>query len=128
VFRVDCDQICQANLGFGGPGTSSLTVCGGDLSVGTTATLSLTGATPGGTVMLFAGLVFGPTPTKGGVLVPVPPSLKFILPLNGAGALSADIPGGGGPASIYVQAVYQAPLLPAPHWGFSNAVRVDLLP
>ncbi|HZL99295.1 MAG TPA: M12 family metallo-peptidase, partial [Planctomycetota bacterium] len=128
VFRVECGAHCQAQLGFGGPGTSSLSVCGGNLSSGTSATLSLTGATPGGTAFLFAGLSFGPTPTKGGVLVPVPPMFKIGLPLNGSGAVSTNLPGGGGPVSVYVQAVYQQPALPAPHWGFSNAVRVDLLP
>ena len=128
VFRVECGELCQANLGFGGPGTASLSVCGGDLSAGTTAMFTLTGATPGGTAFLFAGLTFAPTPAKGGVLVPVPPTLKLIVPLNGAGAFSDDVPGGHGPVSVYVQAVYTAPLLPAPHWGFSNALRVDLLP
>jgi len=128
VFRVDCDAICQTNLGFGGPGTASLSMCGGDLSTGTSATIALTGATPGGTAILFAGLTFAPTPAKGGVLVPVPPTLKYIVPLNGTGGFSDEVSGGFGPVSIYVQAVYTAPLLPAPHWGFSNAIRVDLQP
>ena len=128
VFQVGCDAICQTNLGFGGPGTASLSVCGGDLSAGTTATFALTGATPGGTAFLFAGLNFAPTPTKGGVLVPVPPLLRYIVPISGAGGFADDVPGGNGPVSVYVQVVYTAPQLPAPHWGFSNALRVDLQP
>ncbi|MGQ0554301.1 MAG: M12 family metallo-peptidase [Planctomycetota bacterium] len=127
VFRVTCGSICQTNLGSGGPGTASLTVCGGNLSTGTTATFAITGATPNVTAHVWVGLSSLPTFTKGGVLVPVPPTLHLLLPLNGAGAFSASVPGGNGPVSLYVQATYSLPSAPA-GWGFTNAVRVDLLP
>ena len=30
VFRVDCDGACQTDLGFAGPGTGTLSICGGE--------------------------------------------------------------------------------------------------
>ena len=74
VFRVDCGGAitCQTSLGFGGPGSSSLSLCGGDLSSGNGANLTLTGGTPGALAVLFAGFANNPTAFKGGQLVPVP--------------------------------------------------------
>ena len=128
VFRLECGAICQADLGFAGPGTSTLSVCGGDLTTGTTATLSITGATPGGVALLVAGLDLNPSPVQGGTFVPMPPTLRYFVAFDETGAYSYTFPGGGGPLSLYVQAVYPQASLPAPGWGFTNAVRVDLQP
>ncbi|HZL99035.1 MAG TPA: hypothetical protein VFD43_02185 [Planctomycetota bacterium] len=118
---------CQADLGYGGPGTAQLSACGAELSSGGSAQLTLWGGPEGGSVMLAAGLVAAPTPFKGGTLVPVPILLLVTLPTGPTGTLSATIPGGGGPVSVYVQALYLDPGLPA-GFGFSNAVRLDFLP
>lgn len=121
-------QGCQADLGFAGPGLSHLQVCGGSLASGTQADLTLFGAAPLQPAFLFAGLVHAPTPVKGGVLVPVPWQLVATLVAGPTGsAFVGGIPGGGGPATLYVQAVHQDAALPA-GWGFSNAVGIELLP
>jgi hypothetical protein len=119
---------CQANLGYGGPGMSSLTVCGGDLAAGTSADLTLSGVPSFGLAFLVAGLSEAPTPLKGGVLVPVPFQLLLPVVAGPAGTtIEAAIPGGGGPLEVFVQAVHLDAELPG-GWGFSNAVRLDVLP
>ena len=128
VFRLECGELCQADVGFAGPGTSTLSVCGGNLTTGTTGTISITGATPGGVALIVAGPDFNPSPVQGGTFVPMPPTLRYFVALDGTGSYTYTFPGGGGPLSFYVQAVYPEPSLPAPGWGFTNAVRVDLQP
>jgi hypothetical protein len=120
--------ICQTNLGFGGPGASQLSLCGGSLASGTAATLLLTGATPNQAVYMIAGLTSNPTLVLGGTLVPIPASLVLPLVANGTGTVSIpNVPGGNGPFSLYIQAIHVAPALPL-GYGFSNAVRADFLP
>lgn len=119
---------CQTDLGFAGPGTSTLSICGGNLATGSNATLEVTGATPNQPVFLFVGLASNPTSTLGGTLVPVPIAFVVSAPANGTGALTIpNVPGGGGPLSIFLQAIHAAPALPL-GYGFSNAVRADFLP
>jgi hypothetical protein len=128
LITPQSDVICQADLGFGGPGSMHLSICGGNLSSGTTADLLLTGGVPGGTAWMLAGLNQQPTPFKGGLLVPVPWALMLALPANGSGQVSVPgIPGGHGPLSVYVQALMLDALQPN-GWALSNALRVDLLP
>ncbi len=105
-------QVCQPSLGFGGPGQSLLTICGGNLSSGTTADLTLSGVPAFGSVLLVASLATAPTPLAGGILVPVP--VMLVLPLTGgaAGTVVLPIPGGNGPLSFYGQCVHHDPLLP----------------
>ncbi len=122
------DVTCQVDLGFGGPGSMQLSMCGGDLSTGTTADLLLTGAVPGGLAWLLAGLTQQPTPFKGGTLVPVPWSFALALPVDGAGEVAVNgIPGGQGPLLVYLQALMSDAAQPK-GWALSNALRVDLLP
>lgn len=129
VFRVDCSggTVCQADIGFGGPGSGSLSICGDALASGGSADLAVSGATPGGTAFVFAGLVNGATPVKGGVLVPVPWVLQLALPLDGSGELGFPIPGGNGPLTVYTQVVYTDPGQ-ALGYGFTNAVQAEFLP
>lgn len=120
--------VCQADLGFGGPGSSVLSVCGGDLSTGTTADLLLTGAPPLAPAILFAGFNNNPTPFKGGLLVPLPELLVVPLSTDAGGEIAINgIPGGNGPASIYLQFAIADAGQPG-GVGLSNCVRVDLLP
>ena len=128
LLTPQSDVVCQTDLGFGGPGAMHLSVCGGDLSSGTTADLLLTGGVPGGTAWLLAGLVQSPTSFKGGTLVPVPWALMLALPVDPSGQLSVkNIPGGHGPVSVYVQSLMLDVLQPN-GWALSNALRIDLLP
>lgn len=128
LITPDTDVICQADLGFAGPGTLDLDLCGGDLSSGTTADLSLTGALPNVGAWLFAGLSQLPVPFKGGTLVPVPWALLLPLPVDASGHGGiAGVPGGIGPLTVYVQAV-QADAAQPHGWAISNALRVDFLP
>ena len=102
VVRYEC-EVCQADLGFGGPGTASLSICGQALDSGNTADLVLSGAAPNALAVLFLGLASNPTPFKGGLLVPLPVLTSISLSTNGAGALGFPIPGGNGPFTVYAQ-------------------------
>jgi hypothetical protein len=121
-------NVCQADLGFAGPGSSALSVCGGDLSTGTSATLSLTGAPSNTTAWLVLGLAATPTPFKGGTLVPVPVLDATAYNTGAGGSVTiTPIAGGGGPFSLIVQfGIEDAGQ--AQGYGFSNAVQVDFLP
>jgi hypothetical protein len=127
VTRLLCDAACQQDIGFGGPGSMSLSICGEPLSAGNSATLAIGGAPAGGAVYLFVSLNSLPTPFKGGTLVPVPVALSVQFSANGAGEVSALVPGGGGPFTIYLQAL-------APDgaqtlgYALSNALEVQFLP
>jgi hypothetical protein len=121
-------QTVQADLGFGGPGLSHLQVAGGTLAMGATAELTLTGVPAFGLAYLLAGLVDAPTPLKGGTLVPFPILITVPVAAGPAGTLIVPgIPGGNGPASLYVQSANPDASLQG-GYGFSNAVRIDLLP
>lgn len=99
-------ESCQYDLGFGGPGNLSLSLCGQTLDdPANTAQLSLTGAEPFGQVGFFLGVSNSPTPFKGGLLVPVPFLVQLILPADGGGALSLPVPGMAGAFGVfYLQA------------------------
>lgn len=115
---------CQPDLGFGGPGSATLTVCG-DTSSGGTATFSLTGAPPNVSCWLVyslndTGVAFG-----GGTLVPFPTYFTIPFNTNGAGAVSFDINGGGGPLTLNCQFAIKAS---QSQWWLSNAVALGLEP
>jgi len=119
-----CDVICQTDLGFGGPGTATLSMCGGDLSTGTTADIELLDAAPSAPAFLVVGLVNDPTPLKGGTLVPVPVLSIVSFTTDGSGrVLLPGVPGGGGPATAYLQFVVEDGAQPQ-GFAFSNALEV----
>lgn len=121
-------ETCQDDLGFGGPGGSVLSVCGGDLSTGTTADLLVTGAPPLTAALFFVGLSNTPTAFKGGTLVPLPVLLLEPAFTDASGTIAINgIPGGGGPLSVYLQCAF-ADGSQALGVGLSNVVRLDLLP
>lgn len=125
---VRSQTVCQSDLGFGGPGSSELRVCGGDLSTGSLADLSLTGGPPGAFAWLAVGATMSATPLFGGIAVPVPPSFVLPLVLDGNGDVYLKgIAGGGGPATLYAQAVLLDPAAPG-GFGISNALAVQLMP
>jgi len=115
-----------ADLGFGGPGPAQLSV-DGEFSSGGQSVLTVWGAPVAAVVWIAAGLDAAPAPFKGGTLVPVPILLLLPLGTGPTGTAHAMVPGGGGPLSVYLQAITLDAGLPA-GFGLSNAVRVDLLP
>jgi len=118
----DACETCQDDLGFGGPGRVSLSVCGDPLDEARgLATLAVEGAPAGATLLLALGLENQPTPLQGGVLVPVPPLGVLELAAGPDGSLALPVQGSAGtPTSVFVQAV--ADQRPGPL--FSNAVEV----
>ena len=119
---------CQEDIGFGGPGGASLSVCGGDLTAGTTADVYFTGGPVDGTAIALATLALSPIPLAGGTLIDPTPDFFSVFNTNLAGAaVLTGVPGGIGPVSLFLQTVFFDPaLVPlAPHVGFSNAVRID---
>ncbi len=124
---VPAPETCQPNLGFGGPGTMTLSVCGDPLASGGVATLLVEGGPPSGLLYLLAGLVEAPTPFKGGTLVPVPFLLALPLALDATGSVSRSVPGGGGPLEIVAQGV-AADGSVGGGYVISDAVRFVFLP
>jgi hypothetical protein len=122
-------EFCQTNLGFAGPGTGFLKVCGGDLSTGTQAAMTMSNAPSTTSLIALFGTSNSPVPILGGMIVPVPVILTFpdVTTPSGTWALPVMLPGGGGPATFFAQVVY---IDGAQTFGlgFSNAVQVDILP
>lgn len=102
VTRFDCG-VCQTNLGFGGPGSAQLSICGQPLDSGNSATLTLENAAPSSLAVLFLGLSSNPTSFKGGQLVPVPVFRQVVMSTDINGEISFAVPGGSGPISVYAQ-------------------------
>jgi len=137
-FQKSSDQVqisvapggptCQTDLGFGGPGIATLTVCGSPLATSGTAQLELSGA-PGGALAWFvAGMTNNPQPLKGGMLVPTPPQVLAPFVLDQTGSLIVSgIQGGNGPLDVFIQFVIQDAAQPL-GYAFSNAVQVSFLP
>ena len=119
--------VCQADLGFDGPGDLTLEVCGGDFTPGTWARLRVDGADAGSTVLLFVSTRSNPTFVfeLGATLVPVPIQLALALPLGSDDALDLLVPGVAGPAALTMQAVVTGQSGPTPV-ETSNAIRIAL--
>jgi len=127
TITLELAEHCQEDLGFGGPGTVQLQVCGQTLASGDSATLTVSGAPASAPMLVFAGLSFGPTAFKSGTLVPVPWLLAVAVAAGPAGGLTLNVPGGGGPATIYLQVAAADGAQPA-GVALSNAVKLELLP
>jgi hypothetical protein len=121
------DDACQTDLGFGGPGSAVVAVCGGDLSQGTSAELLLTGAPALTSAWAIAGTTSAPVPFKGGTLVPVASFVVGPVLTSASGTFSAMVPGGQGPLALIVQFLL-VDGTQALGFGLSNAVQIDLLP
>ncbi len=120
--------VCQPDLGFGGPGSSTLSLCGDDLSTGGSAALQLTGGPAFAPAFLVVGATNAPGPLKGGLLVPQPWAVIVPLTTDADGDISIPgIAGGNGPAVLFLQCVLIDAGQPQ-GLGFSNALQVTLLP
>jgi hypothetical protein len=116
---------CQPDLGFQGPGLSSLTVCGG-LATGQSFYVQLLNAPSFTPSLLMASLGNMPTPFKGGIVVTVPVQFSVTLITDAAGEfLIWNIPGGGGPVTVYLQCASIDAGQPQ-GVSISNAVQVQL--
>lgn len=119
---------CAADLGFEGPGTASLSLCGSPLGTGGSAILRVEGALSRSPAWVMFGTSFAPTPVLGGTVVPIPGQIFFLGGTDAGGALSfGPIPGGGGPVTLFAQAAYLDLSLPN-LVGLTNALQVELLP
>ncbi len=124
---------CERNMGYQGPGNVTLSVCGDPLYSGATADFLLTGAPPNALAILLASPFFTPTYVweAGGTLCPIAPAFLVVVMLatdsQGEISFPNGVPGGNGPAYLYVQAVCQDVAQPM-GWAVSNCVRIDLLP
>lgn len=127
LVPVEDATFCQKDIGFGGPGDARFSLCGGDLSSGTTADLLLTGAPEGKAALLLISDQNNPTPFAGGLVVPFPYLISILLTTNNQGEIFIPgLPGGGGPAMIYAQFIYEDPAQTL-GFGISNALEVVVL-
>lgn len=127
VLELAETETCQADLGFGGPGSMSVSVCGDALAAGGSATLEVASAPASATAFLVLSTTATPVPFKGGTLVPVPVLAVLALPTDAAGGASLHVPGGGGPFTAYAQAA--APDGSQPKgYALSNALELSFLP
>jgi len=119
----------QQNLFFSGPGTSALSMYGTQLSTGGIADLALVDSKPAAAAFLVASPLTLYAPFKGGVLVPaVTPALILPFVTDGQGEVHLDnIPGGGGPFTLYMQFLIQDPGQPK-GWQLSNGIAAMFLP
>lgn len=98
--------VCATDLGFGGPGSAVVSLCGEDLTTGGDATLTLSGAPASTLAVLVYGLTNAPVPFKGGQLVPVP--WAGLISLNtdvGGGLVVPNVNGGGAHFTLFLQFV-----------------------
>ncbi|MFT5287562.1 MAG: hypothetical protein ACI8TQ_003750, partial [Planctomycetota bacterium] len=119
--------VCQPNHGFGGPGSSELSLCGSALATGQSASLELTGAKANALGWLVIGGAELATPFYGGTLLPIPVLKLITINTNTSGAfIVPNVNGGGGPVTAYIQAIYLDPALPG-GVGISNAIAANFL-
>jgi hypothetical protein len=121
-------NICQPTYGFDGPGSSVLKVCGKALANGKSSTLELSGAPPAAPAWIAGSSVPGAFPLFGGTIVPFPPAFTIFGTTNAQGKLTlGPIPGGGGPFTVYTQALV-LDLAQPQQFGISAALAVLFLP
>ena len=120
-------DLCQEDLGFGGPGNATLSVCGPSFALGGTASMDLVGAASTAPCWLVWGLGQGALPFAGGTIVPTPISLSGPFSTDAQGAFSLPIANAYGALVLFTQFavldVAQPELV-----AFSNAVKVEFLP
>ena len=131
IQHVDAERaatVCQDDLGFQGPGSATMAMCGDPLQTGGDTDFAIHDAPPSSAVVLFLSAMQQPTPFFGGTLITVPPVATAVLPTDAdGGLLIEDISTGGGPATVYAQAAYADASLPV-GVGLTNALKLDLLP
>jgi predicted extracellular nuclease len=121
-------EVCQPDLGFGGPGAMTLSVCGDPLRPTGVATLEIAGVPAGATGFLLFGDTYAPFPFLGGTLAMVPISYFVLTDFDLDGVIALDVPGDLAdlPVSIFAQFAALNPAAP-PKFFLSNAVEVQFL-
>jgi hypothetical protein len=127
VTRLECGLTCQVDLGGAGHGSLVLSSCGQPLSTGNSSLLALDAANPGGFFYLVLAFNQGSVAFAGGTLVPFPWDALVAFTADASGHFELLLPGGTGPASIYIQAVEVDGAQPQ-GFALSNALRLDFLP
>jgi len=117
--------VCASDIGFGGPGNSLLSLCGGDLTAGGTAELLLTNAPANSMALLALGLDANPVAFKGGMLVPFPALSLFPRMTDANGEISnPNVTSTGMPLTFFLQYIVVDGAQPA-GFGLSNALFVE---
>jgi hypothetical protein len=120
--------LCQEDLGFGGPGSATLTACGEVLGAKGGLDLLLTGAPPASLAFLAGSFFSTPVPVFGGWLVPYPQTtvLPFVTDAQGE-VLLAGLGSDVGPFQYHFQF---AIVDPTQTFGYalSNAVKLTVQP
>ncbi|MBL8730655.1 MAG: VCBS repeat-containing protein [Planctomycetes bacterium] len=130
LFRAEAYActLCQEDIGPLGPGTATFSICGGDLSNGTTATFSVVGAPSSAPAILLGSLFNLGSPFAGGLLIdPAPPiGIGFAMDASGSFVVPG-FPGGLGSFEVYAQVVYQD-AGQTQGWGFTNGLLIRMKP
>ena len=129
VFKAEsfACTLCQQTIPLATNGTAVMTMCGGDLSPGTSTNLSVTGMPAFTNGLLVFDVFLVPTPWQGGTLMSPAPIVLGPVFADGSGAFGSPLPVGGllPPGwALYTQTVYVAPALPF-QVGQTNVVRVQ---
>jgi len=116
--------LCQEDLGFGGPGDATLSVCGEPLFPLHTATGVFENGVPAAPGFMIVSLLYDPTEVMGGMVIPAPYFAIVPIKLDGTGGFSFLVPGGPVVASgpLHCQVASSNSGLPL-GWELSNIVR-----
>ncbi len=123
----------QDDVGFAGPGSTTLSVCGpplfgGYLDGDLKAQLRLEDAPPNAPGLLYVGYVYDPTPLFGGIVVPGLNAQVSMFTTSETGTFTASVAADTDFVGLrYYQALVRDLGLPG-GYAFSNAVAVETLP
>ena len=123
-FELGHSTLCQPDLGFQGPGSARMCVCGGDLSTGNDARLTVLGTPANAAGYLVVDFNFTPFPIFGGTIIGF---TGFPVATDANGQLAVNVPGGSGPVDVYTQYLYLDASLPQ-QIGFTNGVKLEIKP
>ena len=119
---------CQSNIGMQGPGSATMSICGGNLTPGTSAALKVESAVPNAQAFLLVATALAPLPVFSGTAINSNPIRLLPFITDGVGEWGIpNIPGGGGVQIFYLQAAQLSSTLPS-GLGFTNGVRLIFLP
>ena len=128
TYRILNGDICQPNVGFGGPGTATLSICGDPL-VGTSAVaeVRVDSDMPFSIALIGYGPNSLPTPLFGGMIVPAPLAGYLFKATNATGDVAFPISPLPNQLALFAQALVVDPTQPG---GFqiTNAVLVTMTP
>ena len=98
-------EVCQEDLGFGGPGNVALSFCGETLLEGNQATLAVASDLPSAPGVLAVSTDINPTPLLGGTIAALPADIVIPIVTDGAGDWQLPITVGSASATLTLQAI-----------------------